>query len=871
MDSVTTVESAFPSFLEGGGELSRLIAGLDWSATSLGALDSWPQVTKTTVGLILRSPVPIVSLWGAEGIMIYNGAYAEVAGARHPQLLGSKVREGWPEVADFNDHVMRTVFHAGETLSYEDQELTLHRNGVPEQVWMKLDYSPVVEEDGRIAGVIAIVVETTGKVRAERRITGEGERVRQMFQQAPGFMAMLEGPEHRFTMANAAYGQLVGGRDVVGKPINEALPEIEGQGFVGLLNDVRETRRPHVGFATPVELEGPGGPETKFVDFIFQPVIAADGELRGIFVQGHDVTDRKRAEILKTAHNHVLQLAIEDCSLEDALHQLVLAVETESSSEVIASILLLDADGVHLRHGAGPNLPDAYNMAIDGVAIGEGVGSCGTAAFRRQQVFVTDIEHDPLWTNFKALALEHGLRACWSTPIMSGNGEVLGTFAMYYREPREPKPEDLELVELITTSAALMIERKRAEMTLRELNETLEARVLSEIAERRVAEAALVQSQKLESIGKLTGGVAHDFNNLLQIISGNLQLLQSDVEGNERAQRRIANALTGVDRGAKLASHLLAFARRQPLEPKVVSIARLLAGMTDLLRRSLGETIDIEMRAADGLWNVFIDANQTENALLNLAINARDAMGGSGKLTIAAENASIDAASAAENDIEPGDYVEIAVSDTGTGIAQDMLEQVFEPFFTTKPEGQGTGLGLSMVYGFVRQSGGNVRIESTPGEGTTLRLYLPRIDRGEDDAMPLDVAEESGGSETVLVAEDDDDVRATTVAMLTGLGYHVLTARNAAEAIAIIDAGTPVDLLFTDVVMPGALSSPELARRARSKIPGLPVLFTSGYTRDAIVHRGRLDEGVDLLAKPYTRHQLARRIRESLARARTTA
>jgi PAS domain S-box-containing protein len=871
MDSATTVERAFPSFLTGGGELGRLIARLDWGATSLGPIDRWRQVTKTTVGLILRSPVPIVTLWGSDGVMIYNDAYAEFAGGRHPQLLGCKVREGWPEVADFNDHVMKRVFHAGETLSYEDQELTLHRNGLPEQVFMKLDYSPVVDDDGTIAGVIAIVVETTAKVRAERQISGERERMEQMFEQAPGFMAMLEGTENRITMANAAYAQLVGGRDVVGQTLAEAVPEVESQGFIALLDEVRQSGRPHVGFATPVELNGPNGIARKYVDFIYQPLVGAGGELRGIFVQGHDVTDRKRSEMLRTAHNRVLQLALEDRSLADALHKLVIAVEAESASGVIASILLLDADGVHLRHGAGPNLPDAYNAAIDGIAIGDGVGSCGTAAFTKRQVFVSYIESDPLWADFKALALEHGLRACWSTPILSGSGEVLGTFAMYHREPRAPKPEDLELVDLITTSAALMIERKRADAALRDLNETLEARVLSEIAERRATEAALVQSQKMESIGKLTGGVAHDFNNLLQIISGNLQLLQTDVSGNERAERRVANALTGVDRGAKLASHLLAFARRQPLEPKVVNIARLLTGMAELLRRSLGEAVEIETQCADGLWNAFVDASQTENALLNLAINARDAMSGSGKLTIAAANASIDTSAAAEIDLEPGDYVAISVTDTGSGIAPELLEQVFEPFFTTKPHGQGTGLGLSMVYGFVRQSGGNIRIDSTAGEGTSIRLYLPRVNRSEDGDVPAELAEIGGGSETVLVAEDDDEVRATAVEMLGELGYTVLTARTAAEAFEVIAAGTPIDLLFTDVVMPGPMSSPDLARNARERIPGLPVLFTSGYARDAIVHRGRLDAGVELLAKPYTRRQLAKRIRESLTRARTRA
>jgi PAS domain S-box-containing protein len=409
-------------------------------------------------------------------------------------------------------------------------------------------------------------------------------------------------------------------------------------------------------------------------------------------------------------------------------------------------------------------------------------------------------------------------------------------------------------------------ERKKTEAELARLAATLQERVDQRTAELMRTQDALRQSQKMEAIGNLTGGVAHDFNNLLQVISGNLQLLAEDVAGNERAERRVHNAMAGVTRGSKLATQLLAFGRRQPLAPKVVNIGRFVRNMDDLLRRTLGEGIEVETIIAGGLWNTLIDPGNVENALLNLAINARDAMDGHGRLTIEAGNAYLDGnyVDGLEG-VTPGQYVLLAVTDTGSGIEPHVLDKVFEPFFTTKPEGRGTGLGLSMVYGFVKQSGGHVKIYSEPGHGTTVKLYLPRTSQSEDIIVDVDAGPLTGGSETILVAEDDDAVRDTVVAMLSDLGYRVLKARDATSALSIIDSGIPIDLLFTDVVMPGPMKSPEMARKAQERLPGLAVLFTSGYTENSIVHGGRLDEGVELLSKPYTREALARRLRQVLA------
>ena len=408
-------------------------------------------------------------------------------------------------------------------------------------------------------------------------------------------------------------------------------------------------------------------------------------------------------------------------------------------------------------------------------------------------------------------------------------------------------------------------DRKEAEAILQEANEVLERRVAAALAQQADAESQLRQAQKMEAIGKLTGGVAHDFNNVLQVISGNLQLLARDASGNPRAEQRLQTAMAATSRGSKLASQLLAFGRRTALAPRVVNLGRFIRGIDDMIRRALGEGIEVETIVAGGLWNSFVDIAQVENAVLNLAINARDAMEGHGKLTIEAGNAYLDDDYAARHDeVVPGQYVMLAVTDTGCGIPAELAERVFEPFFTTKPEGQGTGLGLSMVYGFVKQSGGHVKIYSEPGSGTTVRLYLPRARAAEDIEVKPELAIATGGVETVLVAEDDENVRGTVVEMLSDLGYRVLTAHDAQSALAVIESGVPIDLLFTDVVMPGPMRSPELARRARERLPDIVVLFTSGYTENAIVHGGRLDDGVDLLSKPYTREMLARKINQAL-------
>ncbi|MFC5547751.1 PAS domain S-box protein [Massilia aerilata] len=796
------------SFLDQGGNTAELIRDFPWGQTALGPIEVWPGVLKTTVGAILRSPVPIVTLWGEDGFMIYNDAYSGFAGGRHPRLLGSKVREGWPEVADFNDHVMKVVMR-GDTLSYVDQQLTLHRNGQPEPVWMNLDYSPIVEESGEIAGVLAVVVETTVKVQTEAALRESEAKFRTFAHAMP----------HQVWTAPAT-GQLDWFNQRVYEYSGAREGELDGEAWASIIHpdDI-----PTVVDRWSASLAAGREYEVEF------RIRRHDGAYRWHLVRGVPI------------HNQ--------------------------GGEVVRWI------------GSNTDIEDQKATAQALVRLN---------ATLEEQVSVRTAERDRIWRLSKDIMLIADFDArltavnpAFTSTLGWSEQEAAGTSFLDLVHPDDLQPTIDRVSSLSSGAHVFRFENRyrRKDGTYCTLSWTavpdthfihaIGRDITAELQHAeamRQSEAALQQAQKMETIGKLTGGVAHDFNNLLQVISGNLQLISGDVHAMPAVRRRVENALASVERGAKLASSLLSFARKQPLEPKVVKIGRLMTGMEDMLRRSLGEEVEMETVVSGGLWSTSVDVVQLENAVLNLAINARDAMDGRGKLTIEVNNALLDSAYCATHpDVAPGQYVAIAVSDTGSGMSPEVMRQAFEPFFSTKAEGKGTGLGLSMVYGLVKQSGGHIKIYSEIAEGTTVKLYLPRSRDAEDSYVPLETQPVVGGSETVLVVEDDDAVRATAVDILTTLGYRVLKANEASAALTVIDSGAHIDLLFTDVVMPGPLRSPELARKAQERLPGLAVLFTSGYTENAIVHGGRLDRGVELIGKPYTKESLARKIRHVLA------
>jgi PAS domain S-box-containing protein len=389
-----------------------------------------------------------------------------------------------------------------------------------------------------------------------------------------------------------------------------------------------------------------------------------------------------------------------------------------------------------------------------------------------------------------------------------------------------------------------------------------------DLTEKQAAEAQFRQAQKMDAVGQLTGGVAHDFNNILTVITGTIGIL-GDAVADRPELASIARLIDdAAERGAQLTKHLLAFARKQPLQPREVDVNALAMEAAKLLHPTLGEQIEVSPKLSEDAWPALADPNQLTTAILNLALNARDAMPNGGKLTLETRNVYLDEGYASiHSDITVGNYVMIAVSDTGTGIPPENLEKVFDPFFTTKDVGKGTGLGLSMVFGFVKQSGGHVKIYSEVGHGTSVKIYLPRASGLQETASEAEASSTMrGGNETILVVEDDALVRKYVITQIASLGYGTLQAANATEALKLVESGVPIDLLFTDVIMPGGMNGRQLVEAATQLRPTLRVLFTSGYTENAIVHHGRLDAGVLLLAKPYRKPELARMIRVALSR-----
>jgi PAS domain S-box-containing protein len=681
-------ESPSAVFLSGGGELAQLIAALDWASTPLGPIAGWPQSLKTTVGLILRSPVPIVTLWGEDGIMIYNDAYSEFAGGRHPRLLGSKVREGWHEIADFNDNVMR-VGLAGHTLAYQDQELTLHRSGRPEQVWMNLDYSPIIGESGRPEGVIAIVVETTAKMRAEQRLRIAADE-----------LATLNAELERRVAERTAE------RDRIWRFSRDLLAVVGADGIFRAVNPAWTAILGH----HPSEVVG-----RSFLDFVWS---------------------------------------------EDA------ARTQGGLDEAVAERDLTSFENRY-RHKDGSLRRISWNTSVEGDVV--------------------------------------------------------------YAYGRD-----------------ITAEREQADAL-------------------RQAEEQLRQAQKMEAVGQLTGGIAHDFNNLLTGIIGSLELLQARIsQGRISDLHRYSIAARGAaERAAALTHRLLAFSRRQTLDPRPTDANRLVAGMEDLIRRTVGPSVAVEVVAAGGLWATMVDPNQLESALLNLSINARDAMQEGGRLTIETANRWLDERAARARDLPPGQYVSLCVSDSGTGMTPDVAARAFDPFFTTKPIGMGTGLGLSMIYGFARQSGGQVRIYSEPGQGTTVCLYLPRhlgeADDAEEVAHPTS-APRSGRGETVLVVDDEPTVRMLVTDVLEELGYAAIEVADGPSALKVLESDARIDLMVTDVGLPGGLNGWQVADAARKARPRLKILFITGYAENAVLGYGHLQPGMHVMTKPFAMAMLASRI-----------
>ncbi len=1049
-------------FLDGGGDMGARIRSYDWAATPIGTPDAWPQALATLVSVMLGATQPMFTAWGGGHTMLYNDAYAELLGVKHPAALGRSFDEVWAEAMADLDPLLDRVFIGGEAIHMDDIALVLDRGSGPSEAHFDFSYTPVRDARGEVAGLFCACRETTAVVDAERRRREEIERQRQWFDGAPGFVAVFGGPDHVYEFANQTHQRLFGNRHIIGKGVRAVFPDTSDQGFHELLDRVYTTGERFVGRDVPIQLMNEAQMGPHYIDFIYAPIIDASGKVTGVFCEGFDVTEQHRAREALVRSEARFRAAIdavrgilwtnspsgemlgeqpgwakltgqsrseyEGHGWADAIHPddarptidaWRVAVNERRLFEFEHRVRRADAEwrrfdvraiptfgedgaivewiGVHTditdERAAQEALRESeanYRFAVElhpqvtwtatpdgqldrvadrwrewtgttglGTSWGEGLHPDdlgfttdawlhsvatgdpydvehrvkrvdGSFRWARSRAFARhddegvlvrwygsteDIDDrkaaevrafeaarelqgvvealpgfvwtaaadgssqyvSPTWFDYSGMRPEDAGREGWVASLhpddyeraVGGWKHSLATGDMYEVEYRlkdahgvyhwwlaraRLQRESGNWIGTATELDAIVAARE----ALARSREELEAEVTLRTAELRETEEQLRQSQKLEAIGQLTGGVAHDFNNLLTVIRGSVDLLRRPGLAEDRRDRYVDAISDTVTRAAKLTGQLLAFARRQALQPEVFDVGEAVQKTREMIGTLVGSRIMIEIKAR--AWPYFVDADpaQFDTAIVNLAANARDAMNGEGTLTIELE--AVEAIpSIRSHPAIPGRFLALSVRDTGTGIPADRLDQIFEPFFTTKGVGQGTGLGLSQIYGFAKQSGGEIRVTSAPGEGATFTLYLPRTDRVPQDevaAVPDSLAD--GHGTCVLVVEDNEAVGQFARATLTELGYRTTHAPDGESALKLLaESNGSFDVVFSDVVMPG-MNGVELARTVRDRYPDLPVVLTSGYS-NVLAQEGA--DGFELLRKPYSMEELSHTLR----------
>jgi PAS domain S-box-containing protein len=820
--------------------MGELIAAHDWAATPLGAREAWPQPLQTLVHIILGSQQPMFVAWGRSGTKIYNDAYAPLLGRKHPDALGRDFFETWGEVEDELRPLFDRVW-AGQSVHMDDIALILERHGRPEEAHFSFSYTPVRGTDGLVAGLFCACADTTAGVLANRRRAFRlalSDELRAHSEPRAITAAAVTALGRHLGASRVGYGEVQPGGDTI------LLDSAYTDGVSALIGC-----------------------------FDLQSFGAANiaRQILGQTVVHEDVRD-------DPANNPQLWAAIDTVSF--------VSVPLIRDGRFAASLFVNDRkarrwsqDDLALIEYVATRTWDAVERAR------------AEAALRRlndtleQRVAERTLERDRVWRHSRDLLVVIGIdgifrnvNPAWTAILGHDPADVVGR-----RLKDFVWPEDLE-----GSEAALLVAGTRQDLTnfenrYRHADGTARwiawhtsvegdlvygyGRDVTADKQRadalRQAEEALRQSQKMEAVGQLSSGLAHDFNNLLTGITGSLDLVQARLESGRitGVLELVSTAQASAKRAAALTNRLLAFARHQTLDPSATDVNRLVAGMEDLIRRTAGPRISVVVAADPAPWATLVDPNQLENALLNLCINARDAMPEGGTLTIETARMSLGAREASERGIAAGDYMVLRVIDTGVGMSPEVIRRAFDPFFTTKPVGMGTGLGLSMIYGFARQSGGTARIVSTPGHGASVCLYLPRHDapaEPEAGATPqAGTALNAGSAEagkTVLVVDDEPSVRMLVVEVLTEMGYAALEAEDGPSALRLLQSAPQIALLVTDLGLPGGMTGHQVATAARAARPGLSVLFITGYADSAMVADDPLTH---ILTKPFPLEKLA--------------
>ncbi|MDP2358708.1 MAG: PAS domain S-box protein [Beijerinckiaceae bacterium] len=782
----------------------------DWSTSPLGWPRTWPQSLRTAVSLMLNSRYPMFIAWGPELAFLYNDGYRPIFGAKHPHTLGLPFAQVWPEIWDDIKPLIDRAL-AGEATFNENLHLVMDRNGYREDTWYTFSYSPVHDESGGIGGMFCACHETTAQMVADARLRESEARFRNMADNAPVMMWVTDETGHCNYLNPRWY-------EFTGQSKEEAL----GIGWTKAIHpdDQEIAKRTFLsenaarcGFRIEYRLRRRDG-EFRWVIDAASPRFGDNGAFMGYVGSVIDIHDRRVAEERMRSLNAYLEQQVAERTQERGRLW-------EKSRDLLA---VIGADG-NFR-----DVSPAWERIL-GHATADVIG-------RSFRDFIWPADEDLTQRALNAAASE----------------SELTDFEIRYRH----LAGGYRWISWHTSVEDGLVYAYGRDITaMKEQTETL-----------LKTEEALRQAQKMEAVGQLTGGIAHDFNNLLMGISGSLDMMKRRLDqGRLMDVSRYADAaMSSVERAAALTHRLLAFSRRQALDPKTVDVGDLLSGITDMLRSTLGIAHTLDVNVEEGGWLVSCDPHQLESAILNLCLNARDAMPDAGRLSISVRNLHVTSAEAAlTRELEPGDFVAIEVVDTGTGMSPDVVSRVFEPFFTTKPLGQGTGLGLSMVYGFLKQSGGHIVINSREGGGTSITLYLPRhMGALSHEGAAKDEADLSGSEgEMILVVEDEAIIRLVIVDVLEDLGYRTIEASTGTDALNMLLGKERIDLLITDVGLPG-INGRQLADQARVTRPNLKVLFITGYAENATMATGFLHPGMELITKPFAVEALAAKVQKIL-------